>query len=109
MKYTILFCLFILYSGFVKAQTLEDKLTTSACQYLDSLNLSKITTLNDKKTAITFIFAKAVAANQQAINKDKRFAGLTSYEQGKKLGQLMAQDILPIMNLKCLRFKKLVA
>ncbi|THU38414.1 hypothetical protein FAM09_17240 [Niastella caeni] len=107
MKFLISFSILGIITISTKAQSLEEKLADSACKYIDSINLAKIITPQDKKTAITFIFAKAVAENNQAINSDKRFAGLKSYEQGKKLGQLMAQNIFPTMRTRCPKFQKL--
>jgi hypothetical protein len=91
-----------------KAQTLEVKLANSACGYIDSINLAKVITPQDKKSAIIFIFAKAVAANQDAIIKDNRFSGLNDYDQGKKIGQLMGQTTFSLMVKQCPKFKVLI-
>lgn len=107
LKFLIIFAAFKIFPNATNAQSLEIKLATSACRYCDSIPIMEVVTPQDKKKVLTFIFAKAVAANQEEIEKDKRFEGLNSYEQGKKLGQILAQNILPIIIVKCPKFMKL--
>jgi|694.fasta_scaffold53454_3 hypothetical protein len=107
MKYIASTFILLLLSILLKGQSLEKKLAASVCNTLDSIDIDKVVSADDKKNIIMFVFSKAVELNQETIGKDKRFNNLHTYEQGRKMGQFMAQSVKPILFRSCPKFKKL--
>ncbi|MET0636103.1 MAG: hypothetical protein ABWZ25_08735 [Chitinophagaceae bacterium] len=98
----------LVFSSQLRAQTLEQRIVQSSCQYLDSVKVESLVTPADKKSALSLVLGKAVVANQAYLNKDPRFAGKTEYEQGKLIGRSMANDILPLILKRCPKFASLL-
>jgi hypothetical protein len=89
--------------------TLEQTLSASACKYLDKINLDTVVTQEQKKNALSQVFAQATRDNEQMLKKDKRFKGLYTYAQGKKIGLWIGQFVVPIMVKNCPKFLTLMS
>jgi hypothetical protein len=104
---TLVFSL-ALNSSNAQQSTLEQALATSACKHLDKVNLNAITTQEQKKNTINLVFAQAVKDNEKLLKTDKRFKGLSGYEQGKQIGVWISQSVFPAMMKDCPRFASLM-
>ena len=111
MKSIFFFLLITLITLQSSAQqkTLEHTLSASACKHLQKINLDTVVTQQQKKNALSLIFAQATKDNEQVLKKDKRFKGLNTYEQGKQIGLWISQFVVPIMVNDCPKFLTLMS
>lgn len=79
-------------------------LSDSACKYLEKIKLDTVFTQQQKKNALSMIFAQATRANEQILKSDKKFKSLDTYEQGKQIGLWISQFVVPIMVNECPKF-----
>lgn len=111
MKIIILFILLYTSTLHSSAQqkSLEQALSASACKNLEKIKLDTINTQQQKKNTLSLIFAQATRDNEQALKNDKRFKGLSTYEQGKQIGLWISQFVVPIMVEDCPKFLTLMS
>ncbi len=89
------------------AQKLENILATSTCKYLDSMNIESAKTMEQKKEILILSFARAVAENEKLILSNPELKNATSYEQGKKVGQIYTAKVVPLLFANCPKFRQL--
>lgn len=96
--------IFLSLNSSAQQKSLENLLSQSACKYLEKIKLDTVATQQQKKNALSMIFAQATREHEQLLKKDVRFNSLNTYDQGKKVGLWISQFVVPIMVVDCPKF-----